>query len=263
MKYDGFFVLGILLSLYGLTNVSRSIFYGTLRAVDHYVLFGVYRSIQQYKGLILEIPNTRAASLGHNSSIVHRSVLCENCSSFAVNKTSPTEAPRNNLILPTSVILATSSPIMRSVSNGTQVRTPGNVATNNGKRSRNKKRYSTVRRKPYTGYQRQTPNYHRRQGTGPPEFVHCQLDDGGLANKIFGVVSCYVIASLLNATIECMYLLSSSPVQFLTQILECTLLSLTYQTTQCNTLSIIRIEHDLHFHKRINASPSNRESYRT
>lgn len=210
MKYYGFSVLGILLSLYGLTSVSRSIFYGTLRAVDHYVLFGVYSSIKQYKGLQFEIPNTRAASLGHNSSIVHQSVLFENNSSFAVNKTSPTEVPRNNLILPTSMILATSSPIMKSVSNRTQVSTPGNVATNNGKHSNNKEKNRNSRRKPYAAYQRRATNYQRRQGIGPPEYVQCQLDAGGLANKIFGIVSCYVIASLLNATIECTYILSSS-----------------------------------------------------
>lgn len=127
-----------------------------------------------------------------------------------MNKTSPTESPPNSSITPTSMILATSSPIMRSVSNGTQVNTPGNVTTIIGKHSSNKEKNSKFRRKPYAAYQRRAPNYQRRQGTGPPEYVQCQLDAGGLANKIFGIVSCYVIASLLNATIECMYLLSFS-----------------------------------------------------
>lgn len=127
-----------------------------------------------------------------------------------MNNTSPTEAPRSNPITPTSMIMATNSPIMGYVSNGTLVNTPGNVATNIGKHSSHEEKSSNSRRKPYAAYQRRTTNYQRRQGTGPPEYVQCQLDAGGLANKIFGIVSCYVIASLLNATIECTYILSSS-----------------------------------------------------
>lgn len=37
-----------------------------------------------------------------------------------------------------------------------------------------------------------------------PRFVECQLSVGGLANKMFGLVSSYVIAALLNAALICM-----------------------------------------------------------
>ena len=37
-----------------------------------------------------------------------------------------------------------------------------------------------------------------------PRFVECQFSVGGLANKMFGLVSSYVIAALLNATLICM-----------------------------------------------------------
>lgn len=45
MKYYGFSVLGILLSLYGSTNVSRSIFIGALCVIEYYVLFEICSSI--------------------------------------------------------------------------------------------------------------------------------------------------------------------------------------------------------------------------
>ena len=35
-------------------------------------------------------------------------------------------------------------------------------------------------------------------------YVECRLGVGGLANKMFGLVSSFVIASLLNATLMCM-----------------------------------------------------------
>ena len=37
-----------------------------------------------------------------------------------------------------------------------------------------------------------------------PRFVECQFSVGGLANKMFGLVSSYVIAALLNAALICM-----------------------------------------------------------
>lgn len=61
--------------------------------------------------------------------------------------------------------------------------------------------------------QSRADNYHQNSKIFPSDgkrYVECRLGVGGLANKMFGLVSSFVVASLLNATLICMTVLLRS-----------------------------------------------------
>ena len=153
---------------------------------------------------------TRAPNPKQYSSLAYQSVLFDNCSSLAVNNTFPTEVSRNDTVVRTSMIVATNTTVTRSISNVTQKIITGSVNTRVVEKPRIVKRKSSrARRKHYSAYKRRALNNQKRQESDLSKYVKCQLGEGGLANKLFGVVSCYVIASLLNATIICIFSLLS------------------------------------------------------